>query len=191
MKTTKIRNLLRYASSPLSFQLIYKALNEHRPDVRRTIRSCVNKMVKTGEVRKLSSGLFVFNHRFEFARPAYVRIWRLIRTKKPGWSYKEIAMLAGVSHPTVRKYCKQLEEQGYIVRHGKKGKSFCFKATQKAIDSPRPPKIPIEYGKYDSVLNQVLYMAWFLVEFPNCKARDDELLKICNGIVEAIKRKEE
>jgi hypothetical protein len=66
-----------------------------------------------------------------------------VRTQKPGWSISYAAQLTRVSYTQVARYCAWLENESYIIRHGKDGSTILYRATYKADRSPETPYPPI------------------------------------------------
>ena len=76
------------------------------------------------------------------AKDAKARMWRIVRTERPGWEIASVAATAGTHRATVLRYCQWLESQGFIARCGKRGCAFLFRVTQKGVerrDAPCPP----------------------------------------------------
>ncbi|KHK02798.1 ATP-binding protein [Desulfovibrio sp. TomC] len=71
------------------------------------------------------------------------RIWRAIRSAKPGFSWTDIAQVSRVSYTHTRKYGQWLLDEAFVERHGRKGATYLFRATLRAkdtVETPYPPQ---------------------------------------------------
>jgi hypothetical protein len=108
------------------------------------LRTRVNDMVQAGEVIKVSPGLYEYNDKYRVRKnTTFPAIWRFVRSQKPGWSLNYTCQLTRISYTQVARYCAWLENEGYIVRHGKDGATTLYRATDKADRHPETPYPPI------------------------------------------------
>ena len=128
-------------------QQLYEALGLTDEPAKARLRSRISEFVRRGELVRVDGheGYYTYNREAMPRRTgeSYGRIWRAIRASKPGWAYSEISQITRIEYTMVRRYCQWLYEEGYIVRHGKKGNTQLWRATQKARDQLRTPYPPI------------------------------------------------
>lgn len=123
---------------------LYEALALTCAQEKDRLRTRITDMIKSGEVIKISTGLYAYNYKFRAREhPSYHAVWRFVRTQKPGWSINYACQLTRVSYTQVSRYCGWLENEGYIARHGKDGQTVLYRATDKADCSPETPYPPI------------------------------------------------
>ena len=123
---------------------LYDLLGLTCEEEKNRLRTRINQMVKQGEVVKVSAGKYEYNFKFRLrADKSYGKIWRFIRSAKPGWTFSEGCQMTRVSYTHFSRTCTWLEEEGFIMRHGKKGPSITYKATQKAMMTPETPIPPL------------------------------------------------
>ena len=108
------------------------------------LRTRISGMIRQGEVVKIDPGKYEYNFKFRLREDkSYGKIWRYVRSQKPGWTYSEACQMTRVSYTHLSRYCAWLEDEGYIARHGKNGKASTYRATQKAIMAPETPYPPL------------------------------------------------
>jgi hypothetical protein len=124
--------------------LIREALGLKQDDPR--VRCALRDMVKRRELERIEIGKYRYNPaaRDESRRDSefYPRIWRAIRSDKPGFTLQDIALVTRVSYSHVRKYANFLEEAGYLARYGMAGQRRKWRATRLAQDTPEAPYPP-------------------------------------------------
>ena len=107
------------------------------------LRTRIGDMVKQGEVIKVGPGLYEYNFKFRLRQgESFPKLWRFARSQKPGWSITQASQLTRISYTQAARYFSWLENEGYIVRHGKDGATFLYRATDKAAASPETPYPP-------------------------------------------------
>lgn len=107
------------------------------------LRTRVTDMVAAGEVFRVARGLYEYNFKHRSRKnTSFPRIWRFIRTQKPGWSFAMVSKLTQISYTQVMRYGRWLEDEQYIVRHGKDGTTQLYKATARASAAPETPFPP-------------------------------------------------
>ena len=124
--------------------LVREALGIQGEDQR--IQWALRDMTKRGELERFEARKYRYNPaaREESRRESdfYPRIWRAIRSAKPGFTLQDIALVTRVSYSHVRKYSNFLEEAGYFARYGMSGQRRQWRATQLAQDTPEAPYPP-------------------------------------------------
>ena len=109
------------------------------------LRTRINGMIRQGEVVKIGPGKYEYNFKFRLrADKSYGKIWRYVRSQKPGWTFSEACQMTRVSYTHLSRYSAWLEDEGYIERHGKSGKALTYRATQKAMMAPETPYPPLQ-----------------------------------------------
>jgi hypothetical protein len=122
---------------------IYDALGMSCLMEKKRLRSSVHDMVMAGEVIKVESGLYEYNFKYRPRKNDSIpKLWLFIRSQKPGWSKVNASQLTCVEYTQTIRYFNWLEAEGYIVRHGKDGKTILYRATDKAVTSPEAPYPP-------------------------------------------------
>lgn len=108
------------------------------------LRTRINGMVKQGEVEKVGPGKYEYNFSFRLRENKnYGKIWRFIRSQKPGWTYSEMSQLIRIHYTQVCRYCRWLEEEGFIDRHSRNGQSITYRGTDRAMITPETPYPPL------------------------------------------------
>ncbi|KAF1073305.1 hypothetical protein [Halodesulfovibrio sp. MK-HDV] len=116
-----------------SNQMLYAVLNVETDEERGKVRSRAAVMVKSGELVRVGRGEYRYNEDSTTARgkESVTRMWRGIKTATPGFSLQELARVSGSGYYHAMWYVKELEEQGYLRRVGKKRKAVLYAATGK------------------------------------------------------------
>ncbi|NDY55583.1 hypothetical protein G3N56_02335 [Desulfovibrio sulfodismutans] len=140
-----IQGLSVGGKQPVPYPLIYEALACADEPAKARVRRLINEMVKRRELIRVEDGVIRFNPDTDEKRQGefYHRIWRAIRSAKPGFSYHDLASVACVSYDHVRKYSQWLADAGYLERHGMRSQAYLFRATEAAknrVDTPWPPR---------------------------------------------------
>mgnify|MGYP000289592251 FL=1 len=129
----------------ISYRLVYEALGLESEAEQAVVRRRISDMTRHGEVKRTRTGCFTydFKHRPREAK-SYEALWRFVRKAKPGWSLSECAMMTRVSDTRALRYCRWLEEEGYILRDGKDERNAStWRATVKADKTPETPYPPL------------------------------------------------
>ena len=142
--------LTRNGREECSNQLLAEALGLETEPEKARMRSRLAELVRRNELVRVGRGHYRYN---PAARPklhrtgeSYARMWRAVRSSKPGVSAQDLAQVSRTGYTQVRRYCKWLESEGYLKRHGVKGNTLLYRATALAKDqreTPYPP-LPIE-----------------------------------------------
>lgn len=158
MANTKIA-LLRSAAKVLGKdgdifynKLLFKALDATTEPAKARVRRQANQLVGTGEFTRIARGKYKYNPEKAPKRDGKItnQMWRAIRSSRPGWTITDIAQISGATLSHAVKYCRYLEEDGYIKRHGTNGNSALYRSTIKTAEQrnapypPRPIKDPYE-----------------------------------------------
>lgn len=124
---------------------LYDLLGLTREEEKNRLRTRADNMVRQGELVRVGPGKYEYNFKFRLrADKSYGKIWRFIRSAKPGWTIPEGCQMTRVSYTHFSRTCAWLEEEGFIMRYGKKGPSITYKATQKAMMTPETPYPPLQ-----------------------------------------------
>lgn len=108
------------------------------------LRTRIGDMVKQGEVIKVGPGLYEYNFKFRLrSGESFPKLWRFVRTQKPGWSISHASQLTRISYTQAARYFAWLENEGYITRHSKDGQTQLYCGTARAVASPETPYPPI------------------------------------------------
>jgi hypothetical protein len=142
--TDVLREVMR-GFKRVSNEQLYAVLNVHDRRERSDLRARLRDMCKRGEAVRIGTAMYEYNQNYSVAAKSgtFSAIWRFVRTQKPGWSISYAAQLTRVSYTQVARYCAWLENEGFISRHGKDGRTTLFRATEKADRSPETPYPPI------------------------------------------------
>lgn len=140
-----IQGLTLGGRDPVAYGLLYEAMGLTAESDKARIRSRVNDMVKRGELTRVEDGRFTYNPKARLrSGEFYQRVWRAIRSAKPGFSWAGIAQVSRVSYTHVRKYGQWLIEAGYVERHGRSGPTHLFRGTAACRDTVETPFPPLE-----------------------------------------------
>jgi len=120
---------------------IFGLTNESQKQV---LRGRLDQLIKQTEVEKTGRGEF----RWIGAAPrrqgeTYRRLWRIIRTQPPSWSRADVARLARTDRSMADRYVPWLEDEGFVVRCGRKGNTLLYRTTSQAREqreTPWPPR---------------------------------------------------
>ncbi len=109
------------------------------------LRRRLNHLVKRGELVRLEPGKYTFLPTPKTRNgEMFQRIWRAVRSSKPGFSVGDIAQVTRADYTTVMKYFKALEAEGYLARHGQQGNTRYYRATIKAKEQRETYYPPLE-----------------------------------------------
>lgn len=137
-----------------STQMLYTALGLSDPAEKNRCRRRIQDLLVRNEVVRTGDAVYRYDAKMapqnnqggEF----HQRIWRAVRSSKPGFSMADIASVTRVSYTHVSRYFKHLESEGYVVKHGRSGNTQLYRATAKAHGQrqtphpPRPARDPFE-----------------------------------------------
>lgn len=119
-------------------------MEEEREKVR--LRRRMQDLLKHGEAERVDTGVYRYIPKVTPRRhgESYIRVWRAVRSKGPGWTFHDLSQVTRVSYSMVRRYCIWLEEVGYIERFGRKGNTLKYRGTLKAREQRATPYPPIK-----------------------------------------------
>ena len=128
----------------LSCQQLYEVFGVESAKDRARFRRKLKDMVRRGELIRELPGVFRYNPTAadQEAAEGYQRIWRAIRAQRPGWTMHDLAQVTRISYSHARTYCRWLNREGYIARHGRRGTSTLWRSTTKAKEQQAAP-IPV------------------------------------------------
>lgn len=175
--------------------LVFEALGCADEPAKARVRRQVNDMVRRKELTRVEDGVFRFNPDAVGQQQGELlqRVWRAIRSAKPGFSYQDLASVTRVSYDHVRRYCLWLAEDGFLKRHGMRGPSQLFRATEKArqqVETPYPPRRindPFEAEKRSAL--ELLRL--FLLHDPYQPAMRSKVVENCRAILARFEKEEE
>jgi hypothetical protein len=123
---------------------LYELMNLACEQEKNRLRTRIADMVRAGEVIKIAPGLYEYNFKYRLRQggESFPKVWRFIRSQKPGWSITYACQLTRVSYTQAMRYCAWLENEGYITKHGKDGQTTLYRATDKADRCPETPYPP-------------------------------------------------
>ncbi|MFA7174866.1 MAG: hypothetical protein WC340_15940 [Kiritimatiellia bacterium] len=121
-------------------------MTEEREKVR--LRRRMHDLLAHGEASRVSDGVYSYSPKASPRRQgeSYRRVWRAVRSHKPGWSFQDLAQITRVSYAMVRKYCVWLEESGYIDRFGRTGNTLLYRGTLSAREQRETPYPEIKHA---------------------------------------------
>ena len=129
-----------------AYPLLYEVcgVSESSDVVKASVRTRINEMVRAKELTRIRDGVFTYNSKYRLRgeSPFRQRVWRFIRSQKPGWTFKDASLLTGVSYTHILRYCTWLEQEGYIAHAGKQGLVNTYMATDLADKTPEMPQPP-------------------------------------------------
>lgn len=141
--TPMIRQAIRSyckAGQPISNAELYRILDLKIETEKERLRTRLNDMVQHGEMTRVGRGVYEYNFKHRSREnTTFPAIWRFVRMQKPGWSIADVCQLTRISYTQVARYCGWLENEEYITRHGKKGTTIIYRATDKADRTPETP----------------------------------------------------
>ena len=109
-----IRGFCKTAKRVSNAQL-YHVMGLTREPEKDRLRARVADMVRQGEVIKIEPGLYEYNSKFRLrtGNESFPKLWRFIRTQKPGWSITHASQLTRVSYTQAARYFGWLENGEY------------------------------------------------------------------------------
>lgn len=166
--------------------LLYEAMGLTAESDKARLRSRVNALVKRGELKRIADGKYSYHPKARVRRGEYYqRVWRAIRSAKPGFSWDGLSEVSRVSYTHIRKYGKWLLEEGYLERHGCKGTTHLFRATALARDTVETPYPPLDIADpYETERNAACRLIRALMERdPGRAAVKEKIIKDCRAIL--------
>ncbi|WP_291325302.1 helix-turn-helix domain-containing protein [Desulfovibrio sp. UCD-KL4C] len=201
MEKTKI-SLLRSAAQVLGKDgdifynhLLYKALGAESDKEKARVRRQANQLVETGEFSRVARGKYKYHPEKAPKRDGKLtnQMWRAIRSSQPGWTMAEIAQISGASLSHVVKYCRYLEEDGYIRRHGRNGNSALYRSTLKSSEqrnTPYPPSLLTDpHEEERGCVSELVKL--FLLKDLYAPATQNKIIKNCRTILDRFETNQE
>jgi len=140
-----IRETCPRPGNQVSYSDLYQVFGLKTEKEKGRLRSKLKDMIVRGELIRVRPGVFTYHPKAVNQREGqgYQRVWRALRSARPGWTMQEIAQVTRMSPSMVRKYGNWLHGEGYIAHHGRRGNTRLYRATAKAKDrreTPYPPR---------------------------------------------------
>ncbi|WP_156360633.1 hypothetical protein [Dethiosulfatarculus sandiegensis] len=131
---------------------LFEALGLETEPEKARLRRRIDTLVRRKELIRISPGVYRYNADAAPKRngEGYKRVWRAIRSSKPGWGYVDLARITRMSYTMVRRYCNWLDDEGYIAAVGRNGNTRLYRATQKAKSTQRTPYPPITKDPFEA-----------------------------------------
>jgi len=174
--------------------LVFEALGCAIEPEKARVRRQINDMVRRQELTRVEDGVFTYNPKAVGKRQAeYLhRIWRAIRSAKPGFGCKDLASVTRASYTHVMRYCAWLKEDGYLEPHGMRGQTRLYRATEKArqqVETPFPPRRLND--PFDSPKREALELVrLFLMGDPYQPAVRTKIVENCRAILARFEKEE-
>ncbi len=141
-----IQGLCPAPSDQITYARLYELFNLNTEPEKARLRGRLRDMLRRGELIRVRPGVFQYRPEHAVKRRdsvGYQRVWRALRSARPGWTMHELAQVTRMSYSMVRKYCLWLRSEGYIVPHGRRGNTRLWRATPAARarqQTPYPPR---------------------------------------------------
>ena len=125
--------------------MLYQALAADTQAARDLVRKRCNQLVKSGELVRIAPGRYRYNRAAAPVRDAEMitRMWRALRSSKPGFSVADIARISGASYSHACKYLQFLRDEGAVKQHGRDANTILYRLAASARerkDAPLPPR---------------------------------------------------
>jgi hypothetical protein len=162
---------------------LFEALGLTTEPEKARLRRRIDTMVRRKELIRISPGVYRYNADAAPKRngEGYKRVWRAIRSGRPGWSYQDLARVTRMSYTMVRKYCLWLEKEDYIGTHGRNGNTRIWRATQKAKTTQRTPYPPITKDPFEAERGAACRIVRLMMESnPSQKGCAKKIVNDCN-----------
>lgn len=162
---------------------LYEILGLNTEKEKDRLRTRVNGLVNQGEVERVSPGVYLYNFKFRLRKnTTYPKIWRFVRSAKPGWHITDASLLTRVSYTQLSRYCNWLENEGYIEQSGKDGQTRLFRSTGKARQTPETPYPPMtDKNPFEAENCAAARLATLMLcHDPHSKKTAQEIVKNCN-----------
>jgi hypothetical protein len=132
--------------------MLYQALAAETQQARDLVRKRANDMVKRGELIRIAPGRYRYDRAAAPAREAeqVSRMWRTLRSSKPGFSIADLSRISGVEYSYACKYLTFLRGDGLVRPAGRDGNTNLYRLTAAARERqtaplpPRPLRDPFE-----------------------------------------------
>ena len=189
-----IAGLVEGGAAAVSPALVREALGLAPGDPR--VQGIMGDMMQRGELERTGTAQYRYHPeaREESRRESefYSRIWRAIRSAKPGFTLQDIALVTRVSYSHVRKYSNFLEEAGFLARFGVDGQRRKWRATQLAQDTPAAPYPPKRIkDPFEREKNCALAVVQaFLLRDPYQPAVKAKIVESCRAILDRFEKEE-
>ena len=139
-----IQGLCQSSNDLISNARLYEVFGLATEPEKARLRSRLGDLIRRCELIRVQDGIYSYN---PGAAPqqdgeVFQRIWRVVRSRAPGFTYRDVGLISGASDRTVRRYLKFLIDEGFIVRHGKSGNTRHFRTTQKGKIQRETPFMP-------------------------------------------------
>lgn len=134
LKTPLLREAARNLGKTediFSNKMLYAALGASSEEDKNRIRTQASALVRSGELLRVSRGQYRYNAQAAPAREAekITRMWRTLKTTKPGFSVYELARVSGAGYHHALSYIRALEKAEYVRRSGRQGNTILYKIT--------------------------------------------------------------
>lgn len=129
----------------ISNALLFETLGRDDAAGKSRLLRQLQDMVNRGELVRVGRGEMRYEPKSASARHGelYQRIWRAIRAKQPGFTCRDLAVVAAAGANHVQRYVHWLVAQGYLRRHGKEGNTVLYAATGTARERREIPYPPL------------------------------------------------
>jgi len=189
-----IQGLTVNGKEPVTNALLYEAMGLTVEADKARLRSRINDLVKRGELSRIEDGKYRYVPKARIRSGEYYqRVWRAIRSAKPGFSWTDLAQVSRVSYTHCHRYGQWLAEEGYIERHGRKGATSLYRATLRAKDTVETPYPPLDIADpYETERNAACRLVRALMERdPGQTAVKNKIIDNCRAILARFAKEEE
>lgn len=183
-----------HGGKEFGYALLYDLFALEPDNEKAVVRSHVTDMVSAGELNRITDGVFTYNFRYRPRgdSPLRIKIWRFVRSQKPGWTIKDAALLSGASYTHVARYCAWLEQEGYIKAKGKNGNTITYRATKLAGKAPEMPQPSTDeknpFEKECRAAGKIANLMLYGNLYSSKSAR--EIVEACNVLLERFQKPE-
>lgn len=122
------------------------ALGLQTENERQIMRKRMHRLMKTGEMEKLSHGQYRYLPEKAPRRQgeSYTRVWKIVRIQPPGWKKQTVSALSRISRTVVDRYVNWMETEGFVERAGNEGKTVLWRTTAKGREQRETPWPPLD-----------------------------------------------
>lgn len=160
------------------------------------MRSRLGDMVARKELIRKGAGRYEYNPK---ANPdgqvheSYHKLYRAVRSSKPGFSASDISQVSRVSYTQARRYINYLESEGFLKRYGRNGNTLLYRATQKARNQRETPHPPVAIkDPFESEKSAALRLVrQFMEEDLYQPAKRRKIIENCRLILSRFEKSEE
>ena len=178
----------------VSYADIFQAFSLSGEGEKRRLRKKMRAMMNRGELVRVSPGVFTYHPEALGQRyqEGYQRVWRALRSARPGWSWQDLALVTRMSYAMVRNYALWLQDQGYVAPLGRQGVTRLWRATSKAMEQPETPyPPPTPRDRYADQRSAACRLVRCLMERdPGRPVVAAQIVKECHQILERFAGKE-